>query len=331
MAKVSVIVPVYGVELYVERCIKSLMEQTLDDIEYIFIDDCTLDCSMSIIENVVNRYPQRISQVKYCKMPINSGSAAVRKYGMLLAKGEYIIHCDSDDYVELDMYDSMYAMAKEQNLDMVICDFFYSDDNRDIRCSQFFDLTKNEVLRLLLAGILHGSTWNKLVRRRIYISNSMDYPIDDQWEDKALTIQLAFYSKSIGRVNRPLYHYYNNSESLSNIQTVNSTIRRYTQMKNNSELILRFLEKNNLTSKYKDEILLMKYNVRGCFDALVGDDMYYKLWHSTYPELDWKILRNSLFSVKDKFHYLLVYFRVYPFFFIIKYGKDYYLKMNGKL
>lgn len=331
MPKVSVIIPVYGVELYAERCVRSLMEQTLDDIEYLFIDDCTPDHSMDIIRKVVNEYPQRINQVRFGKMPINSGLAAVRRHGMLLVMGEYVIHCDSDDYIEFDMYASMYAMAKEQNLDMVICDFFNSNDNYDIECTQRFDSTSDEGFRFLLAGILHGATWNKLVRRGVYTSNEIDYPMDNQWEDKALMIQLAFFSKSIGHLNRSLYHYFYNPKSLSNNQTVSSISRRYIQMKNNAELILKFLEKNDLVSKYKDEILLMKYNVRGCYDILVDDDKYYKLWRSTYPEVDVNILRNEFFTLKGKLHYLLVYFRVYHLFFIMKYGKDYYRKMSGKM
>lgn len=331
MAKVSVIVPVYGVELYVERCVRSLLEQTLDDIEYLFIDDCTPDSSMNIVQNVINEYPQRANQVSFYKMPINSGSAAVRKYGMLLAKGEYVIHCDSDDYIELDMYASMYAMAKERNLDMVLCDFFASDDNHNIGCTQIFDSTSNSVFRLLLAGILHGSTCNKLVRRKIYVNNRIDYPVDNQWEDKALMVQLAFYSKSVGHLNRPLYHYCYNPKSLSNIQTITSIGRRYSQMKNNAELIISFLKRNDLMSEYEDEILLMKYNVRGCYDILVSEDKYYKIWRSIYPEIDQNIFKNKLFSLRNKVHYWLVYFRVYPFFFVIKYGKDYYRKVSGKL
>ena len=329
MAKVSVIVPVYGAELYAERCARSLMEQTLDDIEYLFIDDCTPDRSMDIIRNVVNEYPQRINQVKFDKMPTNSGSAAVRRHGMLMAKGEYVIHCDSDDYIEFDMYASMYDMAKRQNLDMVICDFFNGDYDRG--CIQCFPTTSEEVLRLLLAGILHGATWNKLVRRDIYTNNTIDYPQDNQWDDKALMIQLAFYSRSIGHVTRPLYHYCNNPTSLSNIQTVSSINRRYTQMKNNADLILIFLERNDLISKYKDEILLMKYSVRGCYDILINNHKYYELWRSTYPEVDRNILKNRLLSLKGKFHYLLVYFRIYHILFIVKYGKSYYRKMSGKM
>ena len=97
MPKVSVIVPVYGVEKYVERCARSLFEQTLDDIEYLFIDDCTPDKSIEILKKVLKDYPQRNNQVIIHRMESNSGQAAVRKWGMLNSTGDYVIHCDSVD------------------------------------------------------------------------------------------------------------------------------------------------------------------------------------------------------------------------------------------
>ena len=81
MPKVSVIIPVYGVEKYIERCARSLFEQTLDDIEYLFIDDCTPDKSVDILKHVLEEYPQRKSQVVIHRMEKNSGQAAVRKWG----------------------------------------------------------------------------------------------------------------------------------------------------------------------------------------------------------------------------------------------------------
>ncbi len=105
MPKVSVIIPVYGVEKYIERCARSLFEQTLDDIEYLFIDDCTPDKSIEMLKQVLEDYPHRKPQVVIHRMEQNSGQAAVRKWGMQNAIGDYVIHCDSDDWVELTMYE----------------------------------------------------------------------------------------------------------------------------------------------------------------------------------------------------------------------------------
>ena len=127
MPKVSVIVPVYGVEKYIDRCARSLFEQTLDDIEYLFIDDCTPDRSIDILQQVLDEYPQRKPQVVIHRMEKNSGQAAVRKWGMQNATGEYVIHCDSDDWVDTDMYRAMYEKAKEEEADVVVCDYFVHD------------------------------------------------------------------------------------------------------------------------------------------------------------------------------------------------------------
>ena len=97
MPKVSVVIPVYGVEKYIERCARTLFEQTIDDIEYIFVNDCTKDRSIEILEQVIKDYPQRKGQIRIENMLTNSGQAAVRRCGIELATGEYIIHCDSDD------------------------------------------------------------------------------------------------------------------------------------------------------------------------------------------------------------------------------------------
>ena len=121
MPKVSVIIPVYNVEKYIERCSENLFSQTLDDIEFIFIDDCTPDRSIEILKSVLERFPNRKETVKILKMPKNSRQAAVRKYGMELATGDYIIHCDSDDWVDVDLYEKMYTEAVRSDADVVIC------------------------------------------------------------------------------------------------------------------------------------------------------------------------------------------------------------------
>ena len=138
MPKVSIIVPVYGVEKYIERCARSLFEQTLDDIEYLFIDDCTPDKSIEILKNVLKDYPQRKDQVIIHRMEKNSGQAAVRKWGMIKATGDYTIHCDSDDWVDVTMYEKMYNKAIEEKSDLVICDFYRSNsiNNTEIKVLQ---------------------------------------------------------------------------------------------------------------------------------------------------------------------------------------------------
>ena len=108
MPKVSVIIPVYNVEKYIEKCARSLFEQTLDDIEYIFIDDCSPDNSMLVLSKVLKSYPKREAQVRIIRNPENKGVAYSRTIGMKAATGEYMIHCDPDDWVDKELYQNMY-------------------------------------------------------------------------------------------------------------------------------------------------------------------------------------------------------------------------------
>ena len=110
--KVSVIIPVYGVEKYIERCAISLFEQTLDSIEYIFINDCTPDKSIDILKGIIAKYPKRAPHVRILNMLRNSGQAAVRITGLKNTKGNYIAHCDSDDWVDKNFYEIFSRLSK---------------------------------------------------------------------------------------------------------------------------------------------------------------------------------------------------------------------------
>ena len=104
MYKLSVIIPVYNVERYIERCAVSLFEQTLQDVEFIFINDKTPDCSMEILKNICKRYSFLKNNIKLLEHERNSGSATTRITGIKAAQGTYIAFCDSDDWVETNMY-----------------------------------------------------------------------------------------------------------------------------------------------------------------------------------------------------------------------------------
>ena len=129
---VSVIVPIYGVEPYIEKCARSLFEQSLENMEFIFVNDCTPDKSVEILRQVIEDYPRRYLQIQIIEHEENRGLAMARNSGLLIAKGEYIIHCDSDDWVELDMYEEMYEKALEKNADIVICDYYAEYSNKRI-------------------------------------------------------------------------------------------------------------------------------------------------------------------------------------------------------
>ena len=128
MIDLSVIIPIYNTEQYIEKCVRSLMEQTkTNGIEYIFINDCTPDNSMRVLANTIADYPQRTNQIKIINMPTNSGQGVVRRIGMKEAQGEYIIHCDSDDWIDLYTCEKAYKQIKCNNNDLLIFNFLEID------------------------------------------------------------------------------------------------------------------------------------------------------------------------------------------------------------
>lgn len=213
MPKVSVIIPIYGVEKYIERCAVSLFEQTLDDIEYIFVDDCTPDRSMEILESIIEKYRLRLKAekktVRIERMPTNSGPASVRRHGVQLATGDYIIHCDSDDWVDVDMYRAMYEKAVEEDADVVVCDYKVVNSegttiNRAKGCHS------NEIHKFR-EGILFQrdawTLWNKMFRKTAY-NKDLKYPTGAMGEDKVLCIQLLYKCNKLAYCPEPFYRYF---------------------------------------------------------------------------------------------------------------------------
>ena len=122
MPKVSIIVPVYGVEQYIERCARSLFEQTYMNIEYVFVNDVTPDKSIIILNQVTEDYPQRSKDVKIVTHSTNRGVSAARNTGLAAATGDYLLYVDSDDYLCKDAVEQLVNKAEEKNADIVLFD-----------------------------------------------------------------------------------------------------------------------------------------------------------------------------------------------------------------
>ncbi|HHI5408916.1 TPA: glycosyltransferase family 2 protein [Vibrio metoecus] len=164
--KVSVIFPVYNVAEYVERSLVSLMEQTLDSFEVIIINDGSRDNSLFIIENVLARYPHRQGLIKLITRE-NRGVAKTRSEGMAHSNGDYVIHLDSDDWVELNWLEVMYYKALEDNADIVVCDYKSIFKNKAVKVHMPAENTGYKCLRQLLNDKQRGFTVNKLISRRV--------------------------------------------------------------------------------------------------------------------------------------------------------------------
>lgn len=316
MPKVSVIIPVFGVEDYIEKCSRSLFEQSLDDIEYIFIDDCSKDKSVEILETVIKEYPSRETQVKIFRMPQNSGQAKVREKGISLATGDYIIHCDSDDWVSSDMYAQMYAKAVKDKLDVVICGveecYGETTSYRNLPVSSQFDLVKEILLN-------NGYLFNKLVKREIVHKECIVYPVSNIGEDMVLSAQYGINANQWGVVPAYYYHYERRSGSATGFRTLKRIVEGQDSMKKNFVLVMNVLKENGIDNKYEDIIIHQQLSIKNLvFPAIKQDYRYYKYWKDTFPNITLQVLKSQIITVKEKIVYLFLLIRLIPAISLLK-------------
>ncbi len=206
---ISVIVPVYGVEKYIRKSAESLFSQTLrEGIEFIFVDDCSPDSSIDILREVLEMYPERKSQVRILRHEKNKGLAGARMTGIEAARGEYVIHCDSDDWVDEDMYASMLAVARKEKADIVVCDYVSEYPRKSVAYSGNPGTTPRQMLSEMLAGRQHCSVWNKLIRRDLYrnLSPAWEEGVN-MWEDVMVICRLVYFAHKVAYVPHAMYHY----------------------------------------------------------------------------------------------------------------------------
>ena len=285
MPKVSIIVPVYGVEKYIERCARSLFEQTLDDIEYLFIDDCTPDKSVEILKRVLEEYPHRKSQIVIHRMEQNSGQAKVREWGMRNATGEYLIHCDSDDWVETDMYRLMYEEAKRTDADIVMCGYKATDGVRVFNECYHQQTNKAKLLSSLLTLHESWSVWNKMCKRSLYDSDIV-YPTLAMGEDMVLTTQMVLNAHRIAVVNKALYNYFYNPNSITKVQSESSRYKHWKDSAENAKIVFSIFKKKGLEHEYANELGYLKFLQKELAGDLARKKKYSKEWLEMFQEIN---------------------------------------------
>ena len=317
--KVSVIIPIYKVEKFIERCVRSLMEQTLKEVEYIFVDDATPDKSIDVLESCLAQYPERKATI--LKHPQNQGLPAARNTGLALATGEYVFHCDSDDYVEPTMLEELYNAAQKNNADIVWCDWFltFAENERYMKQPSFE--TPMEALKAMLSGGMKYNVWNKLVRCSLYTNNEICFPTGHGMGEDMTMIRLFACAHNVVYLPKGFYHYVKlNGDAF----TSTFSEKHLRDIKYNVDETA-----NYLYNKKGDSIIpylsFFKLNVKYPFIISDKREMY-KLWKEWYPESNDFIGENKTFSLRSKMlqyaakygqywilwlHYKLVYQFVY--------------------
>lgn len=207
---VSIVIPIYRVAPFIERCVISLMEQRFDDLEFIFVNDATDDNSIDILTTVLERYPQREHQVKIIHNPENLGLFEARKVGVMAACGEYIQHVDSDDWIAEDMTASLYQQAKATQADIVVCDYYIEEQGKRQYRKQILSKESKDNLLALFDGKLAVVVWNKLIKKEkllacyqlINFSGHINLA-----EDWLITFPLCHLCHPPIHLPRALYHY----------------------------------------------------------------------------------------------------------------------------
>ena len=211
--KVSILVPVYGVERYIERCTESLMEQTYEDIEYIFVDDATPDRSIEILEDVVARYPKRRSQVRILQHKNNKGISAARNTAVAAAVGMYMLHVDSDDYIAKEAIEKLVYAAQTSKADIVIFDTIELRKDGEVLLKAEYE-NRETYIKGLLQHTNRCAHWNKFYRTDFYkhtgIQSVENVRLGD---DYAVTPRLVHQAKKISVLHEGLYYYETRNQS----------------------------------------------------------------------------------------------------------------------
>jgi len=287
--KVSVISPVYGVEKFIARVVRSMLSQSLQDVEFIFVDDCTPDRSIDILQAIVDEFPHRASSVTILRHETNKGLPAARNSGLAVARGEYIFHWDSDDFAELDMLECMYDAARTNNADYVWSDWFLSFENGERIMHQPDASTPRETLTLALSGEMRYNVWNKLVARSLYESSDIRFPEGLSMGEDMTMIKLLTKARRTAHVAKPLYHYIRtNSGAMTQIYSE----RHLRELRQNTADICSFLLENISDRAIVEETDWFKLNVKLPF-LFTGRRHDIRMWRQWYAEADRHIMSNS--------------------------------------
>lgn len=252
---VSIIVPIYNVEKYIEKCATTLLEQDYNNIEYIFVNDCTPDSSMKILKDIIERYPNRKSHVKIINKIKNEGLPQARKSGLKISSGKYILHVDSDDWVDKDMVSSLMSEARKSYADIVCFDYIKEFNKKSVVKSFFY--TKNHpksnlnFVKAILSHEISVSMCDKLVKRELY--ENVEFPHFSHCEDSFVNLQLFYNAKKITHIVRPFYHYRTNPNSLSSSFSNNK--KALDDFAGFSKSVRKFLVEKDLFDDYLQSFL----------------------------------------------------------------------------
>ena len=280
MKKVSVIIPMYNVEKVMARSVQSLFRQTLTDFEVLFIDDCSSDNTEEELRRMISSFNRLDIDVKIIRHEYNKGVAAARNTGLDNAMGEYVYYLDSDDYLDTDALELMYGKAKEDETDIVGCEWFLSFENNARHMVQPEVKTGREAFVKMCDGVMRWNLWLFMVRRSLYEDNRFRFLSGvNMGEDMMVMMKLLLNAERITVIHRPLYHYI---QTNSNAMTKNFAAYR-GQVSENVAEVESYIEQRGKTELLGRLLNQLKLNLK--LPLIISDKISdYELWQGWFPE-----------------------------------------------
>ena len=247
--KVSILVPVYGVEKFIRQCAISLFGQTYSNIEYVFVDDCTPDNSIAVLQEVLQDYPARKNQVRIVRHQTNRGLGAGRKTALAASTGDFVLNVDSDDYLLPEAVETLVRVQQETAADIVTGGYLSLSPNGSLTEKHYQQLGKSETLKLLLIqNTLQPHIWARLIRKSIYHEHHIDAVEGiNMAEDYGLTPRLIFAAKHIAYAGKAVY-VYRLSSSASTFSQPNQQ-HMFSTLKAN-EVVLQYIQAHDHQQEY---------------------------------------------------------------------------------
>lgn len=295
--EVSVIIPVYGVEKYIARCAESLFTQTMtDNVEFLFINDSTKDNSIQVLRNIISKYPQLASQISIINHKENKGLPAARNTGLGIAKGQYVVHVDGDDFAEPQMLESLYNAVKDNQADFAWCDYYvaFSNKKRVIR-QPAFDKPLDAV-RAMLRGSMKYNVWNKICRLSLYRENNISFPEGKAMGEDITMIMVALHSQRCVYVNKTLYNYVQNAGQM----TAEYDENKLASLRFNCDRLKHYINNNFPYLGLDSENAALCQLIKWPF-LLDGKLSSYRRWQEWFPESNRLIWQTKGVNVRIKF------------------------------
>ena len=309
----SVIVPIYNIDSFIGKCAESLFTQTMEDIEFIFVNDCTPDNSIQILHEILDRFEERKKQSRIISMERNSGLAAARNRGIEEAKGEYIIACDGDDWVDSELYLSMYNEAVRSGADMVVCGVTNEyAKTRIIERSNLKETTGKDLMRNLYKSNMKLYSCNKMIRRSLLTQNNIRcWEKLNMWEDVGFISRLFYVTGKVVEIPGPTYHY-----NRLNANSITSIVKKthLQQMVDVVSGISAFYEEKEDYQDFKKSVDYLKFI---CKCNFVGNSFEgYKEYLRIFPDSQKIVAYMNLnkFPYKLRLKYKLARYGLLPLF-----------------